>query len=299
MMSDAYFVGKNQLLSWVNGFLGLGIRRVEELANGAVYCQLLDALYPGKVQMKKVDFTVKTDFEFIKNWKIVQNTFLKMDVSKHIPVERIIRARYQDNLEFLQWFYQYFNNVYNGNEYDAQARRRLCRGGSKFVSGDKVGNHLRRGLATGTIKGKQATEVAPPSYSQNKNGEKTRDKNRQRVRKQQPQRAGPPTKKRRGDHGEGDAVLQLEETRKKMKQLDRDHSELVNVARDIEKERDFYFKKVVTVEQICKQHPEQDMGLLQKIYTVLYQTDDGGTAPNAAGPAITAEAQSPTNRELP
>lgn len=288
MMSEAYFVGKNQLLAWINEFLALGIKRVEELANGAVYCQLLDALYPGKVAMKKVDFTVKTDFEFIKNWKIVQNTFNRMDVSKHIPVERIIRARYQDNLEFLQWFYQYFNNVYNGNAYDAVSRRRQCRGGKKFVSADKVGNHLkRRGLATGTIAGEGATEVAPPSYRQNANGDRIRER-RTRTRPAPQRGAGPPMKKRRaGDSSEAVKALttKLEAQAAKMEKLDKDHSELVNVARDIEKERDFYFKKVVSVEQLCKSHPDQELELLKSIYKVLYQTDDANAteAPPSSG----------------
>ena len=53
-----------------------------------------------------------------------------------IPVERLIKCKFQDNLEFLQWVKKYWDTYYPGGPYDALARR----GGSgptviKSVSG--------------------------------------------------------------------------------------------------------------------------------------------------------------------
>ena len=45
-----------------------------------------------------------------------------------VPVERIVKARYQDSLEFLQWVYEYFNRNFNGRDYDPIKRRSRSKG---------------------------------------------------------------------------------------------------------------------------------------------------------------------------
>jgi RP/EB family microtubule-associated protein len=53
--------------------------------------------------MRKVNWMAKSDHEFIPNYKVLQAGFDKNDIDKHIEVDRLIRGKYQDNLEFLQW----------------------------------------------------------------------------------------------------------------------------------------------------------------------------------------------------
>jgi len=135
MMSQAYFKGKRELLNWINTFLEMDIPKVEVLASGAHYCQLLDALYPGSVKMSKVNFGAYNQAMYVQNWKLVQIAFEKQSIQKVIPVQRLIHARFQDNLEFLQWFYQYFTSSYNGSrEYNPVERRKRCKGISKVKS---------------------------------------------------------------------------------------------------------------------------------------------------------------------
>lgn len=43
--------------------------------------------------------------------------------SKIIPVERLVKGRFQDNFEFVQWFKKFFDANYDGKEYDPQAAR--------------------------------------------------------------------------------------------------------------------------------------------------------------------------------
>merc|ERR1719229_2076286 len=50
-----------------------------------------------------------------------------------------------------------------------------------------------------------------------------------------------------------------------------EHEELSNIAKDIEKERDFYFNKVVAIENLLKAEPNQDSPLLKQIYEILYE----------------------------
>lgn len=42
---------------------------------------------------------------------------------QHIDVPKLIRAKYQDNLEFLQWFKRYFEGKWDKAEYRAKERR--------------------------------------------------------------------------------------------------------------------------------------------------------------------------------
>lgn len=38
--------------------------------------------------------------------------------SQIIPVDKLIKGRFQDNFEFLQWFKKFFDANYDGREYD-------------------------------------------------------------------------------------------------------------------------------------------------------------------------------------
>lgn len=40
-----------------------------------------------------------------------------------IPVDRLIKGRFQDNFEFLQWFKKFFDANYDGRDYDGLEAR--------------------------------------------------------------------------------------------------------------------------------------------------------------------------------
>merc|ERR1719220_2479360 len=81
--------------------------------------------------MHKVNFAAKTEPEFTKNWKLIQGIFQRQGIQKVIPVEKLTKGRFQDNLEFLQWFHQYFVATYSGTtEYNAVERRLKAKGTS-------------------------------------------------------------------------------------------------------------------------------------------------------------------------
>ena len=51
-------------------------------------------------------------------------------IFQHVPVEKIIRAKYQDNLEMMQWLKAFFDSNFSGaTEYNAAARRAGSKGG--------------------------------------------------------------------------------------------------------------------------------------------------------------------------
>lgn len=41
-----------------------------------------------------------------------------------IPVERLMKCKFQDNLEFMQWIKRFWDQNFPGGEYDAVARRK-------------------------------------------------------------------------------------------------------------------------------------------------------------------------------
>lgn len=47
MMDGAFFVGRKEIIDWINQTLNINISKVEQTASGAIACQLLDVMYPG------------------------------------------------------------------------------------------------------------------------------------------------------------------------------------------------------------------------------------------------------------
>jgi RP/EB family microtubule-associated protein len=58
-----------------------------------------------------------------------------------VPINRLVKARFQDNFEFLQWFKKFFDSNYDGREYNALEAR----------AGVPVGNVVGSGGGSGTI----------------------------------------------------------------------------------------------------------------------------------------------------
>ncbi|KAJ4360770.1 microtubule integrity protein mal3 [Didymosphaeria variabile] len=73
--------------------------------------------------MARVKFNANTEYAYLQNFKILQNTFAKHHVDKPIPVQQLVKCKMQDNLEFLQFAKRYWDQYFPGHEYDALARR--------------------------------------------------------------------------------------------------------------------------------------------------------------------------------
>merc|ERR1719443_1456643 len=80
-------------------------------------------LFPGSIPLKKVKFKTQLEHEYIQNFKVLQASFKKMQVDKIVPVDKLIKGRFQDNFEFIQWFKKFFDANYDGAPYDAVAAR--------------------------------------------------------------------------------------------------------------------------------------------------------------------------------
>ena len=66
---------------------------------------MFDSIYPGIIPMSKIKWRANTEADYVANYKLLQSAFDKTSHKKHIEVMRLIKCRYQDSLEFGQWFH--------------------------------------------------------------------------------------------------------------------------------------------------------------------------------------------------
>ncbi|XP_017773542.1 PREDICTED: microtubule-associated protein RP/EB family member 1 isoform X3 [Nicrophorus vespilloides] len=240
-------LSRHDMLAWVNDCLSSSFGKIEELCTGAAYCQFMDMLFPNSVPLKRVKFKTNLEHEYIQNFKILQAGFKKMTVDKVIPVDKLIKGRFQDNFEFLQWFKKFFDANYDGSGYDALE----ARGGISIGSGANDHHHHHGG---GGLVAKQ-----PPAHL-----------SRQVPTKVNAVRPTPVSKQAsvgsRGDTG-------------KVDELNNTVVELKVTIEGLEKERDFYFGKLRDIEVMCQEN-EEGNPIIQKILDVLYATEDGFAPPD-------------------
>ncbi|XP_059907242.1 microtubule-associated protein RP/EB family member 3-like isoform X1 [Gadus macrocephalus] len=245
-------LSRHDMLAWVNDSLLLTYTKIEQLCSGAAYCQFMDMLFPGCVLLKKVKFQAKLEHEFIHNFKVLQATFKRMSVDKIIPVEKLVKGKFQDNFEFVQWFKKFFDANYDGKEYDPlQARQ-----GQEISAPPNPGDHFTyRPKRTPT--GPQRTSPTIP-------------KNMPTL--QRVQHTAPPMRKNPSlsRNGASDA---------EMLELNQQLMELKLTVDGLEKERDFYFSKLRDIELICQEHESETNTTLSKIIDILYATEDGFAPP--------------------
>lgn len=147
IMDSAYFVGRNEILTWINDRLHLNLSRVEEAASGAVQCQMLDMTFPGVVPMHKVNFDAKNEYDMIQNYKVLQDVFNKLKITKPLEINRLVKGRPLDNLEFLQWLKRFCDSINGGimNENYNPVERRSKGGRERSVKGS---NKMPKSLQT-------------------------------------------------------------------------------------------------------------------------------------------------------
>ncbi|XP_015176291.1 PREDICTED: microtubule-associated protein RP/EB family member 1 isoform X3 [Polistes dominula] len=254
-------LSRHDMLAWVNDCLQSSFTKIEELCTGAVYCQFMDMLFPGSVPLKRVKFRTNLEHEYIQNFKILQGGFKKMSVDKIVPIDKLVKGRFQDNFEFLQWFKKFFDANYSGAEpYDALAMR----GGEAMGSG---GNTAPRGSSN-------VKRPTPREVNQAKPTARTGDGTQsvqapimkplnKPMNKAQPFRPQQKT----GTANRGDS--------EKVEELSAQLVELKMSIDGLEKERDFYFGKLRDIEVICQDCENGDHPpIIQKILDVLYATED-------------------------
>lgn len=160
-MSTANSMGESrqELLHWLNSLLQLNVTKVEQCGTGAAFCQIFDSVYLD-VPMSRVKFNVNTEYAYIQNFKVLQNTLTRHGIDRSVPVEQLVKCKLQDNLEFLQWSKRHWDQYFPGHEYDALARRKASSSGSSapapVASRTSSGAAARRPATTSTVTANRA-----------------------------------------------------------------------------------------------------------------------------------------------
>ncbi|XP_019907657.2 DNA (cytosine-5-)-methyltransferase 3 beta, duplicate a isoform X3 [Esox lucius] len=107
-----------ELLNWLNKNLDIKFTRLEQICSGSCYCQLMDWLFPGCIDLSTVKFQAQDKTDFLHNYNLLQASFKKTGVTKIVPVEELIDGKFQPNFVFLKWFRRFFQTnlaeqVYN------------------------------------------------------------------------------------------------------------------------------------------------------------------------------------------
>jgi RP/EB family microtubule-associated protein len=291
---------------------------------GAVALQLLDRLYPGEVPMRKVRWDAKTEDQMVGNYKLVQSVLSKKGVSRDVPVERLMRAKYQDNLEMMQWFKHFYesNKGPEPEPYDPVSRRALGRGADMMpifargggVRADSIVGTVRRGAggpapaaappaaAVPAAGGGSTGKGLPGSAGSSAPATVSRTVNRGSLGAT---RAGLSSKTDAaaaassasavaaaagggggGGAASGGARPPVAATTDAVR---RELAEARVLADGLERERDFYFAKLRDIEILAQQYKGPDKPFVDQIFKILYATVDEFVDPEEASAARAAD----------
>lgn len=206
------------------------------MASGAVHCQILDACHPGVVNMSKVNVNAKSEYEMVANYKVLQSVFDKLKITRNIEVNKLIKARPLDNLEFLQWMKYYYDCATGGMgppdaNYDGEERRAHAKGA-----------------------GSAAPAKKPASSS-----------------KQQPSTSASAAAKKPTATARG--VPTASSSNAKVATLQKEIESLKLAVERAEQEREFYFEKLQDVEFLCQRPEFVGQHLTCVVERILYHTE--------------------------
>lgn len=238
IMDGAYFVGRNEILSWINATLHLKLSKIEEAASGAVQCQMIDMIHPALVPMHKVNFEAKSEYDMIQNYKILQEAFMKLKIEKHIEVNRLVKGRPLDNLEFLQWLKRYCDSVNGGikNENYNPVERR------------------NKGVKERNCKSQKSSQSLQANNRPNCN-----------LTEDGVHNAYGPKK--------GQMQVNVDKTTGTIQKLSEKIADLRVLRDNLEKERDLYFAKLRDIQILCQKPELEHLPMTKAIRKILYSVE--------------------------
>jgi len=124
-------LGRLELLGWLNEVCETDYPRIELCSDGIAYCQIMDAIHPNSIPLQKLNCTFlysslvtsKYEDDNSRNLKLLDDTCKRLGIPKVVPYAKLAKGKFQDNMEFLQWLYNYavktapnISRTYNGYE---------------------------------------------------------------------------------------------------------------------------------------------------------------------------------------
>jgi len=253
-------MSRQDLVQWVNDSLILSISKIEHLCTGAIYCQFMHMLFDKKMPIKKVKWASTLEHEYIHNFKLLQEAFKRTGTNKVIPVEKLVKGKFQDNFEFVQWFKKYFDANYQGQEYDPLTARNSAAlavaGGAKGKAPASRASHTASKVSPGGVRHTSAVARSKPEP-----------------------RSAPATAAVHNSASNNAAAQQeIAELKHQLAGLTDEQTELTTTVQALQHERDFYFGKLRQIEVICQEHENEEADSIlketcAKITEILYATE--------------------------
>lgn len=277
VVSAHYFVGRAFLLKWINDLTHLNYTRIEQTASGVFACHVFDALYPGQIRLEKVKFNARQEYEFIHNYKILQACFNRVGMKRQIDVEKLIKGKYQDNLEFIQWVKAYYDShaCERALQYDGRARREevLDRKGTPSAL------TLRAPLRDVPMKSSSSKDLHGKPDPQGSSLTRTQSSPRSRPPLYASQKGAQTAV------GAGVSRTQLAQLKEEIEALKDENENQRTLMAEIETEKNFYFNKLRKIELILQEFENyegnEDLAVLNvfregyaDIKEALYAEDD-------------------------
>ncbi|KJH42519.1 hypothetical protein DICVIV_11494 [Dictyocaulus viviparus] len=292
-------LSRHEMLMWVNDCLQSNFTKIEQLHTGAGYAQFTDFLFPGSISLKKVKWNSHLELDWLGNWKLVQTSWKTLGVEKLVPVDKLIKGKFQDNFEFLQWFKKFFDANYDGHEYNPLD----ARGGEPLPAEPVSGKHMvmtekSKKIQVPTRTTYATTKTGPPSRNASNYSINTSHIGNTTVSKQRPATANnaaplssyaktnnnvlqkPETVASRSATVPSGDAAEVKQLKEKIDDLTRQVAEYEAEMSILEQERDFYFKKLRCIEIMCGDNESIGTVAVPLLLEVLYETEEGFVAPD-------------------
>ncbi|KAI3386185.1 hypothetical protein SNEBB_002711 [Seison nebaliae] len=274
-------LSRHDLLNWINASLETHYAKLEHLCNGGAYCQLFHRLFPNVVKLRKLKFGTNLEHEYIQNFKILQEAFLKLNIDKEIPVQKLIKGRFQDNFEFLQWFKKFYDANDKGYFYDPlEARQYQQLGPSNSHNSSMPDKMNRKPKLNTTIRKSVGSNIIPTNRSLKSNHSPYA------ISKES---LSSDIQSNAADNGH-QMKQRMELLRRKdqmeIEQLSTKLNDLEVEVDGLSKEKEFYFDKLREIELLCQQEKSEEKndekvkGFIDRILKIMYAVEDGFTVPD-------------------
>ncbi|KAJ3114106.1 hypothetical protein HK100_001765 [Physocladia obscura] len=262
-----------RIAEMVNDLCQVNYTKIEQCGTGAVHCAIMDSIYRDveffvlffrsslfrsvdkkisrQVPLSKVRFNAKQEYEYVANFKVLQACFDKHKVDIAIPVERLMKCKFQDNLEFMQFVKRHWDTYYPGGAYDALTRRGTSASGhappQKTVTSKTSAPQLKKSAAAASsAPGRNSIAAAALGT------------------------AGP-------------------DVHKRLQEMTQQSEEMKLAVGQVEKERDFYFSKLREIELYVSEQIEdpttENKEAWAEIQNIMYKTEEGFEPPTEVADA--------------
>lgn len=294
-------LSRSALVDFFNDILALDITKIDELGNGAAYCQLLDSIY-GDVPMSKVKFDARSTFEMQSNHKILQQMFLKHKIPYDFDSLKLMKCRLQDNLEFSQWIHQFWQSSKHIPDYDPTMRR-AGKGNTSSVGFNAIKSVGQNGGSiNGSLNKNRAQNMTSSSNLRSNanlsSGAHARGAGAGGIAP----RAGAPPQPAGGSqlNKQQESIKELQQTvlaqGDTIRNLEEENFKANSTVEVLHQERFLYYEKLVDIESLVGEYinkiyqedgaepsdlPQKpEMLLIRKIQNILYSTPEGFLTPS-------------------